>query len=332
MSSSTGSSTTDPRPLPDGTVIRSPSGKSYTIDGNLREGRHSHVYRATHAERLYVLKEVIPGEFDSQVSLEKRVEHSSHVRTAIDTIPDRYLLVYPHLEDSLYFHKWPLSFAPAAKKKLLRDALSGLADLHDQRIIHTDIGPENIMMDFVIHDDGTLDPQNVQITDLEGAYTIPPNRTGIHKRAWEGHLWRSPEAWAKARLDTPSDIFSFGLVAIFAWLNVKFLFSWEVFDVASPEELMRLSLRLHLCHFGDDAADLSGFIKYHGDGGPFVDLVFELLGTFDDQNPRLPFHLFTGPAVEPSPQFLDLVGKMVCLDPLRRITAREALQHPWFAE
>lgn len=99
---------------------------------------------------------------------------------------------------------------------------------------------------------------------------------------------------------------------------------------ASPEGQMRLILRLHLCHFGDDGggADFSGFIKYHGDGGPFVDLVAELLDTFDAQNPRWPFHDW--PAVDP--QFKDLVGKMICLDPLRRITARAALQHPWFAE
>lgn len=83
-----------------------------------------------------MLKDIIPREFKCQVSLQRRVKHSTHVRTAVDTILDRYLLVFPYLETNLLLVDTP-TIAPAVKKKLLKDALSGLADLHDQRIIHT---------------------------------------------------------------------------------------------------------------------------------------------------------------------------------------------------
>jgi serine/threonine protein kinase len=99
---------------------------------------------------------------------------------------------------------------------------------------------------------------------------------------------------------------------------------------ASLDEQARLILRLHVSHFGDadGGADFAGFIEYHGEESQFAHLVVGLLETFNEQSPRWPFHDW--PDVDP--QFKDLISKMVCLDPSRRITAREALQHPWFDE
>lgn len=49
---------------------------------------------------------------------------------------------------------------------------------------------------------------------------------------------------------------------------------------------------------------------------------------FNEENPCKPIALWD----EIDPDFKDLVGKMTNLDPLRRITAEEALKHPWFAD
>jgi serine/threonine protein kinase len=47
---------------------------------------------------------------------------------------------------------------------------------------------------------------------------------------------------------------------------------------------------------------------------------------FSEELPREPFALWK----DVEPEFKDLVGKMTNIDPKRRITAHEALSHPWF--
>lgn len=104
-------------------------------------------------------------------------------------------------------------------------------------------------------------------------------------------------------------------------------FSDEANQAEDPSDMI---LRLHVSHFVNDVEDLGGFVEYHGgEEDPFVQRFIGLLGTFNGKDKkRAPFSRWH----PVDPQFKDLVGKMTCLDPLRRITAREALQHPWFGE
>jgi serine/threonine protein kinase len=89
-------------------------------------------------------------------------------------------------------------------------------------------------------------------------------------------------------------------------------------------------LRLHVSHFVNDLDDFGGFVEYHGgEQDPFVQRFIGLLSTFNGEDKkRAPFSRWH----PVDPQFKNLVSKMTCLNPLRRITAREALQHPWFSE
>lgn len=98
---------------------------------------------------------------------------------------------------------------------------------------------------------------------------------------------------------------------------------------APPEEQADLILGRHLSFFASEMEDFEGFIAYHGgDDNPFFNHLKDLLCTFGGDDPRRPF----GKWKQVDPQFRDLICKMTCMDPSRRITAREALQHPWFAE
>ena len=104
------------------------------------------------------------------------------------------------------------------------------------------------------------------------------------------------------------------------------VFSDEV-SRASTEEQAELILRRHLSFFASEMEDFDGFIAYHGgDDNPFVKRLNELLCTFSEEEPRLTF----GRRRQVDPQFRDLICKMTCMDPPRRITARRALQYPWF--
>jgi serine/threonine protein kinase len=54
----------------------------------------------------------------------------------VDSIPERHILVFPYLEKGL-LHVDIATLSSVAKKAIIRDALAGLADLHDKHIIHT---------------------------------------------------------------------------------------------------------------------------------------------------------------------------------------------------
>ncbi|KAI3321872.1 kinase-like protein [Xylariaceae sp. AK1471] len=316
--------------LPGGLQLKSSLDKCYVIDEVLSErpaaGRIWCVYRATHEGKQFILKDIIPGDFDYIISLQKHVENSPHVRTAVDSIPERHMFVFPYLEKGL-LHVDTAALSSVAKKAIIRDALTGLADLHDERIIHTDIKPTNIMMDSFKQQNGDLEWCNVQITDLEDAVILPPKTKGLIDRLSGNHFWRSPEAWARGVQNTPSDIYSFAVVAIFAWTGSMVFFSDKA-NRASPEEQAKLILSHHLSFFTSDEEDFRSFIAYHGgEDSPFIERIKELCKTFNEEKPRLPFSRWQ----QVDPQFRDLVCKMTCLDPLRRITARKALQHPWFA-
>ena len=106
----------------------------------------------------------------------------------------------------------------------------------------------------------------------------------------------------------------------------------EIIFCASDEELAGDMawwhvLRRHISYFGDE----EGFhclLSHVGQDDPFFERLVALAGDFDSERPRKPFkywHYVDG-------EFQDLVGKMTNLDPKRRITAREALQHPWFRD
>ncbi|KAJ8109109.1 hypothetical protein ONZ43_g6228 [Nemania bipapillata] len=182
-------------------------------------------------------------------------------------------------------------------------------------------------MDSFKRQNGDLEWRNVQITDLESAVILPPNTKGFTDELSGNHFWRSPEAWARGLQSTPSDVYSFAIVAIFVWTGRMVFYSDEA-NRASPEEQAKLILSRHLSFFTSSAEDFDGFITYHGEeGSPFVERIKELCLTFNKKQPRLPF----GRWQKVDPQFRDLICKMTCLDPLRRITAREALQHPWLA-
>ncbi|KAI5926593.1 kinase-like protein [Camillea tinctor] len=317
------------QPLPKGSRLKSSLDKYYVIGEVLKErpvaGKIWCVYRATHEGKQFIIKDTNPFDFDYRVSLQKHVERSPHVRTAVDSIPERHMFVFPYLEKCLIDVDID-ALSSVTKKAIIRDALTGLADLHDKKILHTDMNPTNIALDSFKQQNGDLGWRNVQIIDLDLAVVIPPKSKGLGDLLTGNHWWRSPEAWARGIQNTPSDIYTFALAAIYVWTGHIVLYTDKAYH-ASPEEQKKLILTRHLSFFISTPEDLKGFVKYHGENVPFLQCTLEIFNSFSDENPRAPF----GGWQQLDPQFRDLICKMTCLDPLRRITAREALQHPWFA-
>lgn len=87
-------------------------------------------------------------------------------------------------------------------------------------------------------------------------------------------------------------------------------------------------LRRHISYFATDGDSFKGLLRHIGEGDEWFGRFAALAGDFGAENPRKPFAEW----VYVDAGFRDLIVKMTNLDPARRITAREALEHPWFQQ
>jgi serine/threonine protein kinase len=142
---------------------------------------------------------------------------SPYIRVPDDDIPDESMFTYKYLQDQL------LSFAQKdvplpITKRILRDALRGITDMHAKGVVHTDIKPNNSLIDWEEQGD-EITVEKVQLADIEDAAYVPENCV-IRGRRLGNYMWRSPEAHASAAVQKPSDLFSFGLVVSVPHISV----------------------------------------------------------------------------------------------------------------
>jgi serine/threonine protein kinase len=134
---------------------------------------------------------------------------SPYIHVPDDDIHDEPMFAYKYFRDHL------LSFAQKdvplpITKRILQDALRGITDMHAKGVVHTDIKPSNILVDWEEQGD-EITVEKVQLADVEDAAYVPESCV-IRGRQLGNYMWRSPEAHASAAVQKPSDIFSFGLV------------------------------------------------------------------------------------------------------------------------
>lgn len=102
-----------------------------------------------------------------------------------------------------------------------------------------------------------------------------------------------------------------------------------VFRVSNSElnaaDSWRYVLPKHVSYFADQQA-LRGFLKHIGEDNPFHERFISIASDFTSDMPRQPFEFWQ----YVDRDLRDLVCKMTNLDPTKRITATQALQHPWF--
>ncbi|KAI6081436.1 kinase-like protein [Hypoxylon rubiginosum] len=323
---STSSVTPSPNaePCVPGTLLKGDSGRVYEIEKILSDRRNPLlcVYRARAGSAKYIVKNTNKGQFEYQTKLEKLVASSPNVRTVVDTNRENEIFIYPFLaEDLLQFSQKKM--ASETRKDVLRSALRGLADLHERDILHSDIKPNNFLVDYEEGSNGDVTVKGVQISDLDDAVIIPP-KMWLRGRLCGNQIWRSPESWARSLQNQASDVFSFGIVMIYVMTNKMVFFVED--DQLQAEDSWRYILRRHLSFFADEDG-FNGILEHIGEENPFYERIMAFADDFPAENGRMPFEYWK--VVDPT--FTDLVVKMTRLDPALRITARDALAHSWFS-
>ncbi|KAK9989577.1 hypothetical protein SO802_029816 [Lithocarpus litseifolius] len=278
------------------------------------EGTYGVVYKArdrTTNETIALKKirleqedEGVPSTAIREISLLKEMQHGNIVRLQ-DVVHSekRLYLVFEYLDLDLkkYMDSSP-EFATDLRqiKMFLYQILRGIAYCHSHRVLHRDLKPQNLLIDRRTN--------ALKLADfgLARAFGIPV-RTFTHEVVT---LWyRAPEILLGSRhYSTPVDVWSVG--CIFAeMVNQRALFPGD----SEIDELFK---------------------------------IFRVLGTPNDNTwpgvTSLPDYKSTFPKWPPKdlatvvPSLdsagVDLLSKMLCFDPSRRVTARSALEHEYFKD
>ncbi|KAJ8117623.1 hypothetical protein OPT61_g1209 [Boeremia exigua] len=289
------------------TRVLGQSGRRYLVGRILQDkpGNQGRVYLATSGDHKYVLKCVAPRDFKYFKDMFDDLRSSPYLRVSDDTCPDESVFVYKYVRDHLLSfvqNEVPLSIT----KRVLRDSLRGIATLHSKGIVHTDIKANNILIEWK-DQGGEMTVEQVQVADIEDAAYVPEDRV-IKGRQVGNWMWRSPEAHASAAVHTPSDMFSFGLVCIYA-ITKRVVLAVDEREIPESIELLDIVLERQLSYFSD-IEGVEGLIRYLGDS-PWAQLIAMIAADFNADNPRRPFALWQ----DIDPGFKDLVTRMMNIDP-----------------
>lgn len=268
------------------------SGSRYVIQQVLQEKEcpTRRVYLASAGKHMFVVKDIHQGNLEDLLDIYCRVGSCPYIRSLHDTVPGYSMFVYKYCTGhllNLARKKLPLALV----KRILKDALRGLAALHDQNIVHN--GPEFDICDLLVGN----------------------------------QLWRSPEAHASGRVNTPSDMFSFGIVCVYA-VTKRLIFAVDKDEIEEGSDVLAVILQRQFSYFAEEDG-FNGLLKHLGDSH-WCENFRVIRDSFDETHPLMPVSMWKGHNIDAD--FRDLIGGLTNFDPAKRITAHEALAHRWFAD
>jgi len=274
------------------------------------EGTYGVVYRAKDkvTDEVVALKktrlesedEGVPSTAIREISLLRELNHPNVVNLKDVIHSDQKLyLVFEYLDQDLkkYMEAVGKKMKPMLVKSYMHQLLLGIDYCHKRRILHRDLKPQNLLIDR---------QGNLKLADfgLARAFGVPI-RTYTHEVVT---LWyRSPEILLGGKqYATAVDIWSIG--CIFA----EMVSSSPLFPGDSEiDELFRIFRCL-----GTPTEEL----------WPGVSAYRDFKNTFPKWSPK-PISKFVP---DLCPMGLDLLSKMLLYEPGKRISAAEALKHPYF--
>eukprot|EP01134_Creolimax_fragrantissima_P007094 CFRG7094T1 len=276
-------------------------------------GTYGVVYKAKHKTtgefvalkriRLEGDDEGVPSTAIREVSTLMELKHQNIVRLLDVCCEDgKLLLVFEYLNQDLkkYIDTAPPNgFTPAHVKSFCWQMLQGIYFCHARRMLHRDLKPQNLL----IAEDGTL-----KIADfgLARAFGIPlPAYTHEVVTLW----YRAPEILLGAKkYSVPIDMWSVG--CIFA------------------ELVTRRAL------FAGDC-EIDQIFKIFGQCGTPTPETWPSVTELPDFNEKFPKHQpqdIRNIVKGLGDDGIDLLEKMLILDPAKRISAKQAILHPYFSD
>ncbi|EDN05662.1 predicted protein [Histoplasma mississippiense (nom. inval.)] len=160
----------------------------------------------TRCSQKYIVKSAPPHRLDNERAILKTLGHQSGVRRLVDDIQNPPLLVLQYYDDNLLNCCRTKSVEGRELKTVAKTVLQALAALHNQGLVHTDVKPDNI---FINYSDNPKRISEVALGDFGDTCHVGPNPDPNE----DGHIigagiFRSPEAilnlrWGRQRTSGP---------------------------------------------------------------------------------------------------------------------------------
>lgn len=308
----------------------------YSVRDHIGKGKFSKVYKGTYFPKNEpVAVKILVHNKEEKIL--KEIQILQELKDAPNHLPMRDILREKHqdtvkiglvfdLFETQNYRESFFSMTPYQVKYLIYETIRSLDYAHSRGIAHRDVKPLNVLMD----------PPNLQVRVIDWGhsdYYLPGQRYSVRIASLH---YKGPELLLNYTMhDYSLDMWSTGtMLAEMSFRKIHFFQAVPEPDLndpryTAPENKVR-SFRAHL----DAIAKVYGTLKLKQYADKFKDwMLLDILNYVGD---------YKGSGLEAfindenrhmiAPDLIDLLNKMFVYDHTKRITAKQALLHPYFDE
>ncbi|KAK3943485.1 kinase-like protein [Diplogelasinospora grovesii] len=300
-------------------TIMGKSGRVYVQGEALqrrRENPNFGVFKAESGNESFVFKRVPRPFYDLALRLAAEFTGSRRLRMHIDCNPEEDLLVYPYFRGTLLglIQEDP-DFPPAERQRILRRVAEAIQELHSKDWIHIEGNNKTVT--------------DVALGDFDTAFKSEGGEPRQTPHAIGNVMWRSPEGQTGRGVTKASDVFSFGLVCIYALGGGEFLLLNDYQKLVKHGIMPEMAI--HVRHFSYFGLVPEGLLKQVNDEAWCKALkgASRIAEETVREQPELRFERW---GEELGSEALNMISGMTNPDPTARITIDQVLTHPWWHE
>ncbi|KAI7240074.1 kinase-like protein [Hortaea werneckii] len=270
--------------------------------------------------QFYDLSERLASEFGSP----------SRLRVHVDCNDEEAVLVFPYYENTLLaLIQGDPAFPTEGRVKVLRQVGEAIQELHSKDWMHLDVKPDNVLVNCNTNQEGCKTVTDAALGDFDLVCKCEQAKPLSTPYAIGNVMWRSPEGQTGRGVTKASDIYSFGLVCIYALGGGDLLLLNNYQELASrgitPEQ------EILTRHFSYSGPVPDAVFKDVGDENWSAALkgAAEIADELVKDDPRLRFERW---GEELGPEALRMIAGMVALHPKARLDIDQIMAHPFWEE